>query len=135
MPKRRPKKETCGFCGKKFVRNGDCWDAFDPECADRISEYMDDHDVDQDNAVAALRKQDAANKRRPIGHPRDLSKGQLEDIVWGAMTDLWMTAPEGQPFFYWDPDKTPRDDVAERLARALEKHGLKPKRRHTYTGS
>jgi hypothetical protein len=46
--------EPCALCGDGNPDGGDGWDGLCPPCADRVSEYMDDHDVDRDAAVEAL---------------------------------------------------------------------------------
>lgn len=51
----------CALCGDGFFPGDDAWDDLDPECADRVSCYMDMHkiaDEDRDKAVKALRTLD-----------------------------------------------------------------------------
>lgn len=54
--------DTCTLCGEHFEPNGDSWDGLDPECADKVSEYMDKHEVNRDDAITALKK--AGPRRR-----------------------------------------------------------------------
>jgi hypothetical protein len=48
--------DRCELCGKVFEPSGDTWGGVDPECADKISAYMDKHEnVDQEAAIEALK--------------------------------------------------------------------------------
>lgn len=47
--------ERCEMCNRPLVDGGDNWDGLCPSCADRVSEYMDAHDIiDRDAAIDAL---------------------------------------------------------------------------------
>jgi hypothetical protein len=51
-------RELCELCGNYLETNGDNWDGLCPECADRVSEYIDENKLtteDRDEAVAFLR--------------------------------------------------------------------------------
>lgn len=48
--------DRCRVCDKIFVPAGDSWDGLDPECADEVSEAMDDLDVGQDEAIKMARR-------------------------------------------------------------------------------
>lgn len=50
--------DTCVLCDQDFVPDGDSWADLDPNCADRVSGYMDEQHVDRQAAIAALRKAD-----------------------------------------------------------------------------
>jgi hypothetical protein len=52
--------DRCGLCGKVFEPNGDSWGGLDPECADKVSAYMDKHEnADQEAAIVALKSKGA----------------------------------------------------------------------------
>jgi hypothetical protein len=47
--------EPCEMCGVAYEDGGDGWDGLCPSCADKVSEYMDEHDgVDRDAAIEAV---------------------------------------------------------------------------------
>lgn len=54
-------KDTCTLCKKRFDEGGDGWDDLCPECADKVSEYMDaveaktGTEIDRDTAIADVR--------------------------------------------------------------------------------
>lgn len=51
--------DQCRLCKKYYRPNGDSWDGLDPECADKVSEYLDEHGLDSedsDKAIEALLK-------------------------------------------------------------------------------
>jgi hypothetical protein len=47
--------DTCVLCGEDFSVGDDSWDDLDPECADRVSAYMDEHKVERGVAIEALK--------------------------------------------------------------------------------
>jgi hypothetical protein len=50
------KVEQCALCeGKLEAGNGDNWGDLCPECADKVSAYMDENQVGDEEAVAFLK--------------------------------------------------------------------------------
>jgi hypothetical protein len=47
--------DRCGLCGKVYEPAGDSWGGLDPGCADKVSEYMENHGIDAYEAIKALK--------------------------------------------------------------------------------
>lgn len=58
-----PKTDLCVLCDEKFSPDLESWDDLDPECADRVSGYMDEHKVTRETAIESLRKIDDPDKK------------------------------------------------------------------------
>lgn len=57
-PEGDSERDLCELCGNCLEVSGDNWDGLCPECAGRVSEYIDDNNLteeDRDQAVALLR--------------------------------------------------------------------------------
>ncbi len=51
--------DQCQLCKKYYRPGDDSWDGLDPDCADKVSEYLDKHGLDnedKDDAIEALQR-------------------------------------------------------------------------------